>query len=95
MQTGEELNLVADFRVGRQIVRFDVAAAQAFGRLALGGEVLGFAAFVHQTRGFESNRLPEFFVWHPFMRRYQAHRVGAGPYVNILSPGAAYGLAIR
>ena len=52
--------------------------AQALGGLALGGVVLGLDALVHQAGGFEGDRLTEFGISHPFMRRYQAHQCGAG-----------------
>ena len=55
-------------------------AAEAFGGLAFGGEVFGLDAFVHQPGGFEGDRLTEFDISHPFMRRYQAHQCGAGPW---------------
>ena len=57
-------------------------AAQAFGGLAFGGEVLGLDPFVHQAGGFEGNGLTKFDISHPFMRRYQAHQCGAGPWRN-------------
>src|SRR5262249_31934567 len=56
------------------------AAAEAAGGLALGGEVLGLDALVHQAGGFQGNGLAELDISHPFVRRYEAHQRGAGPW---------------
>ena len=79
VDAGEDLDLVADFGVGRKVFGFDPLAAEPFGGLAFGGEVLGLDALVHQAGGFKGDRLTKFAQSHPFMRRYQAHRSGAGP----------------
>ena len=78
MEPGEELDLIANFGVGRKILRLDAAPAETFGRLAFGGEVLGFDPFVHQPSGFQGNFLAKLDIGHPFMRRYEAHCDGAG-----------------
>jgi hypothetical protein len=69
-QTGKDLDEFAYFRVGREIARFDVAAAESFGGLAFGGEVLGFDSLVHQARGFKSNGVAEFGIGHSILRRF-------------------------
>ena len=79
VDAGEHLDLVADFGVGGEVFRFDPLAAEPFGGLAFGGEVFGFDAFVHQAGGLKGDRLTQFTLAHPFKRRYQAHRSGAGP----------------
>ncbi len=43
----EDLNEVADFGVGREIVGLEMASAEPFRGLALRGEVLGLHAVVH------------------------------------------------
>ncbi len=70
VEAGEDLDLIADFGVGREVRRFDAAPAQAFGGLAFGGEVFGFLSLVHQPGGFQRDRLTKFGISHPFMRRY-------------------------
>jgi hypothetical protein len=78
VDSSKDLDLIADLGVGREVCRLDSSAAQTFGRFSLGGEVLGFDPFVHQASGFKSDRLTKFRISHPFMRRYLAHRSGAG-----------------
>ena len=42
----------------------------AGGGLALGGEVLGLDPVVHQTGGFEGDRVTELGISHPGLRRF-------------------------
>ena len=60
------LNQVADFRIRREIVRFDVAAAKALCGFAFRCEVLGLHAIVHQAGSFEGNGMTETNIGHPF-----------------------------
>ena len=64
VDTRERLNLVANLRVTRKIAGLDGAAAEAFGGLALGGEVLGFHPLVHEPGGFKRNGLTQLGVGH-------------------------------
>jgi hypothetical protein len=78
VDSSEDLDLIADLGVGGEVCRLDPSAAQPFGRFSLCGKVLRFDPFVHQASGFKSDRLTKFRISHPFVRRYQAHRSGAG-----------------
>src|SRR5262245_29680615 len=73
VKPGEDLDLVADFRVGRKVLRLDVSSTETLGRLALGRVVLALDPLVHQSSGFERDGLPKLVMSHPFMRRYEAH----------------------
>src|SRR5262249_35552075 len=66
MHAGEDLDLIADFRVGRAVFGFDASPKQAFGGFAFGSVVFRFDAFVHQTSGFERDRLTHFAESHSF-----------------------------
>jgi hypothetical protein len=78
VDSSKDLDLIADLGVGGEVGRLDSSSAQPFGRLSFGGKVLGFDPFVHQASRFQGDRLTEFCISHPFVRRYQAHQRGAG-----------------
>jgi len=63
MDAGEHLNLFANLGIGGKIAGLDVAPAETLGRLAFGGEILGFYALIHEPGGFQSDGRNE--AWHP------------------------------
>ena len=64
MEPGKGLNLLADFRIGRQIARLDAAATNELGRFAFGGEVFRFSALIHEACRLERDRMTKFDIRH-------------------------------
>jgi hypothetical protein len=79
VQPCERLDFVPDFRIARQIGRFDPALANAMGRLLLGPKVFRLLAGVHQPGGFEGNLPPQLRIGHRVRRKpRKVARVGMG-----------------
>ena len=65
VEVGECLDLVADFAVGGKVFGSEaVFDAEPAGRLALGGEVLGYVTGVHQSRCEERDLPADSFICH-------------------------------
>ena len=59
MNAGKRLDLIADFRVRRQVFGFDGTATESFRGFLLGGEVFALHPVVHEACGLEGNRMTE------------------------------------